>query len=128
MLSSNVSSRRATKVVIYQTFVTCTATHPLKCKKNIPHSEFSEMRWYLLETSCFRSVSRATRNNKIHLNRERFINPSIGIGSLMCYLPPIAAPKTHQRQVYKDIFLPRMATFDQKKQCFPFIENAIYIL
>ena len=46
------------------------------------------------------------------------MNPGIGIGSLMCYLPPIAAPKTHQRKVYKDIFLPRMATFDQKNSVF----------
>ena len=65
----------------------------------------------------FRFFSRATWNNEINLNRERLKNPSNDNGSLMGYLPPIAAPKTHQEQVYTDFFLPRMATF-ARKQCF----------
>ena len=50
----------------------------------------------------FRFFSRATWNNKINLNRERLKNPSNDNGSLMGYLPPIAAPKTHQEQVYTE--------------------------
>ena len=52
----------------------------------------------------FRFFSRATWNNEINLNRERLKNPSNDNGSLMGYLPPIAAPKTHQEQVYTDFF------------------------